>query len=928
MTLFDPRTELYIDGAWEDVSNYVRYATGVEIGRGRSDEQGDISPSRLGLTLNNRDGRFSNRNPASPYFGLLGRNTPIRQSMAGFPVHLRLDREGYATTPDAAALDITGDIDVRADIEPETWRPATTQNVMSKTLLTGNQRSWYLSLTDAGELEFGWSAAGTFPYETATSTAAVPSTTRRLAVRAVLDVSNAGNHTVTFYTGDSVTTATTQLGAVITTAGVVSIFSGTAALEVGSANAGTVVISGDEKLAGRVYRAQVRNGIAGTIVADPDFTGLDAETTSFSDTYRTWTVVAPGYVTSDGIRFRGEVPTWPTRWDLSGRDVYTPIEAGGITRRLTQGATPLRSTIFRNLSQYDDENNTTLGYWTFEDDAQATTAASSVSGGQPATITSITFAADDSLPGAGPVATIEATTSRIFGSVKRTLPSAATGWSVLLYFKLPAVPGADTNLIRWTSSGTIATWQLIVGTATYNLYGYDSTGSLVLNLTTLFGSEASPNQWIAMRADTIVSAGTVTYSLGWHAIGSTTFYGNSSTYSGAPGSPRGWSLSGQTYLVDASIAHVYIGRNTLPFTDNAFAESSNGYQGETAVTRLRRLCDEESVDLRVHYVPDDLSATMGPQSIATFVDLITECQDADLGVLYEPRDLLGYGYWPRTALYNAEGPTFDYGTHIAAPFEPTDDDQRVRNAITATRPGSSTGAVAEQLTGPLSVLPPGAGGVGRYEASYDVNVDTDARLAAAAEWLRHIGTYDELRYPSVSFILGNSAFTGDAGTTSDSVRVDIGRRFTVDSLPAWLPPDPVPMLPQGTNETLTTDTWDITATTVPAGTHDVGVYDADESRWDSRTTTLGNAPTTTGTSWTLSTTAAGDVWSTTETPYDLVVSRQGIRGEVVTCTAMGAPSGSGPYTQTATVTRSVNGVVSEWQVGDEIHAADAGRWAL
>lgn len=925
MSRFGQLTELYIDGAWIDISAYVRYASGVNISRGRPDGQGDLQTSRMSLTLGNPDGRFSNRNPGSPYFGKLGRNTPIRHSVTGFPMHLRLERSGYATTPDAAALDIVGDIDVRADIEPDSWRPAARLNIASKTDTLGNNRSWYLSLTTAGLLEFGWSAAGTFPYEAQVSTVAVPSTSRRLAVRAVLDVSNGGNHTVTFYTGTSVSTATTQLGAVVTAAGVTSIFSGNAALEVGSGNGGTTVYGGDEIWAGRIYRVQVRSGIAGTIVADPDFTTLSAATTSFSDTYRTWTVASPGYVTSDGTRFVGEVPTWPTRWDLSGHDVTTTIEAAGITRRLTQGAVPLRSTIYRNLAQYD--SSITLGYWTFEDPAGAATAASAVSDGQPATVTAITFGADDTLPGAAPVATInDATTSRIFGSVKRVLPSSSTGWSVLLYFRLPAVPAGDNNLIRWTSSGTIATWQLIVGVATYNLYGYDATGTLVLNLTTLFGSGASPNQWIAMRAATSVSAGTVTYQLAWHAIGSTTFYSNSSTYTGSPGSPRGWSLSGQTALVDAAIGHVWIGDNSLPFSFGTFANSSSGYLNETAVTRLQRLCDEEGVELRVNYTPTDRSAAMGRQGIGTFVELIGACADADQGILYEPRDMLGYGYWPLESLYNADGPTFNYGTHIAEPFDPVDDDQQIRNAVTARRPGSTVGALAEQEDGPLSILPPPAG-VGRYEASYDVNVATDAALTGAAQWLRHLGTYDELRYPAISFMLHNDAFTGDAAANSDAVRIDIGRRFTVDELPAWLPPDAVPVLPQGTSEQLTDDTWNITATTVPAGTYDVGVYDATDSRWDSKTTTLGNAPTTTGTSFTLSTTAAGDVWSTTETPYNLVVCRDGVRGEVVTCTVMGAASGSGPYTQTATVTRSVNGVVSSWQVGDEIHAADAGRWA-
>lgn len=884
MTLFSPKTELYINGAWVDVSSYVRYASGVEIGRGQADEQGELTPSRLALALKNTDGRFSNRNPGSPYFGLLGRNTPLRQSVTGFPFHLRLDGQGYATTPDAAALDITGDIDIRADIEPDSWTPAARTVIASKYLNTGSNRSWYLSLAGTGHLEFAWSAAGT-TVETATSTAAVPATTGRLTVRVVLDVSNAGNHTVTFYTGTSVTTATTQLGAVVTTAGVTSIFSGTAALEVGSGNGGIVIFVGDQRFVGRFYRLQVCNGIAGTVVADPDFTGLADGTTSFSDTYRTWTVVSPGYVTSDGIRFRGEVPTWPPRWDLSGRDVYTPIEAAGITRRLTQGAVPLRSTIFRNLVRYD--SSITLAYWTFEDDSQATSAASAVSDGVPATTTGITFAGDDTLPGAAPVATIDGTTSRIFGSVRRTLPTAATGWAVLLYFKLPAIPGSDTTLVRWTSTGTIPTWQIVVGTLTYMLQGFDSLGALVLNLNIGFGAGAEPaNRWIAMRAATTLSGGTVTYTLGWHAVGSGTFYGNQDTYSGAPGSPRGWSLSGATALVGASIAHVYVGQNTLPFATSTFAESSDGYQGETAVARLQRLCTEEDIDLHVHslfgYAPTDTSATMGRQGIDTFVGLLTSCQDADLGILYEPRDRFGYAYWPLDALYNADGVTFSYGTHVAEPFEPTDDDQQLRNAVTATRPGNTVGALAEQETGPLSILPP-PDGVGRYEVSYDVNVDTDDELASAAAWLRHLGTYDELRYPAVSFILGNSAFTGDAAATSDVVRLDIGRRFTVDSLPAWLPPDPARALVRGTSETLTTDTWDVTTATTPAGVYDVGVYDATDSRWDSRTTVTHESYASGATTIFFRTEDFGDIWATTGngTSYDCTCS-----GEKFTVTAM------------------------------------------
>ena len=48
------------------------------ITRGRPDESGQANPATCTWEWNNRDGRFSPRNPLSPYFGLLARNTPVR----------------------------------------------------------------------------------------------------------------------------------------------------------------------------------------------------------------------------------------------------------------------------------------------------------------------------------------------------------------------------------------------------------------------------------------------------------------------------------------------------------------------------------------------------------------------------------------------------------------------------------------------------------------------------------------------------------------------------------------------------------------------------------------------------------------------------------------------------------------------------------
>lgn len=73
--------ELYLDGmGWVDITPYVYYRDMVRISRGKSDETGTVQPQGCFLTLNNRDGRFSPRNPSGPWYGVIGRNTPLRVS--------------------------------------------------------------------------------------------------------------------------------------------------------------------------------------------------------------------------------------------------------------------------------------------------------------------------------------------------------------------------------------------------------------------------------------------------------------------------------------------------------------------------------------------------------------------------------------------------------------------------------------------------------------------------------------------------------------------------------------------------------------------------------------------------------------------------------------------------------------------------------
>jgi hypothetical protein len=208
----------------------------------------------------------------------------------------------YASTPDNAALDITGDIDLRVDVAPNSWQ--TLQILIAKWNTTGNQRSYLLQL-NGGFLQFVWSTNGTLEFE---AHVALPPVQGRYAVRVTMDVNNgAGGNTATFYTAPTIAGPWTQLGSPVIGGATTSIFSGTAVLEVGSHSSGTASL-----FTGLVYAAEVRNGIDGTAVANPNFSAQAAGTPSFVDAAgRTWTmngtaaiITPPTYVGMAGLELQ------------------------------------------------------------------------------------------------------------------------------------------------------------------------------------------------------------------------------------------------------------------------------------------------------------------------------------------------------------------------------------------------------------------------------------------------------------------------------------------------------------------------------------------------------------------------------------------------------------------------------------------------
>ncbi|MGI9143045.1 MAG: hypothetical protein ACR2IJ_07620, partial [Fluviibacter sp.] len=172
----------------------------------------------------------------------------------------------YLSVPDAANLDITGDIDVRIQIAMDDWTPGANQSPIGKWNGPAGQRTWRIDVTGAGYIQFIWSWDGTnSAIITSTDTVASLADGAIKWIRCTLDVDNgAVGNDVKFYTSDNGSTWT-QLGNTVTTAGVTSIYASTANVDMGAINAGAL-----QQMAGKVYRAQVLNGIGGTVVLDVD----------------------------------------------------------------------------------------------------------------------------------------------------------------------------------------------------------------------------------------------------------------------------------------------------------------------------------------------------------------------------------------------------------------------------------------------------------------------------------------------------------------------------------------------------------------------------------------------------------------------------------------------------------------------------------
>lgn len=820
----EPEIELAIGGTFSNVTPDVYFADAVSRNAGASAEGTEVEATEVDLRLKSPNGKYANRNPQSPYYGQIGRNTPMRMSVAGGTASLVLPQDAgsaKAAAPDSVALSITGDIDVRVDLTPDAWTgnfvipPDTTsgfQEIVGKFTHTGNQRSWALLIRSDGRIAWSWSTTGANTL-TLSSTERIPfGPRRRGAIRVTMDVNNGGGgHTLNFYTSDSIDGVWDRLGETVVGSGVTSIFDSTAPVDIGNITG----IGSASSLRRIINAVEIRSGINGTTVARPVFLGATPNTASLTDPQgNTWTFSGGAGILTRRNRFVVEGSEWQPEWDTSGDDASTPVTGGGLLRRLQMGESPLQSTLRRRVGAASNLR----AYWPMEDGENTVNAASAIPFGRALWTGGMTFQADGTLGGSRALPEAEG-----LGRMQAFVPTAGHGlldpWTVNMVYRYTGTrPTSPTEFLEWYSSGTMSRWRILMQNGACTIRAYDRAGDIAIDQVGGVGDDVW-DDFVRFRFTCDQSGGTVNWRLTFINIGQ----GGGSIAGSFSGSAGAVSEINTNFGTQISNGRLIVGH--LSVLDGGIADTDpynyadHGYTAERAADRVVRLAAEEGVPLRL-VGSAYTSPPMGPQHVGTFTEILQSCADVDGGVLYEDPERLGLIFRTRETM-ERQTPilTMTYD-RLVQPLRPSDDDQLSRNEITRTRTDGGS-FVAEQFTGPMSTnLPPN--GIGRYTDSQELNVHHDAQLQYQAGWALHKGTWNEARYKKITILLHKPE---NADLIEPLLQMQVGDLIRITDMPDFLPPGPVDLIVEGFREIITGLTWVVELNCSPGGIWDVGVVD-------------------------------------------------------------------------------------------------------
>jgi hypothetical protein len=912
--------EMNISGlGWTNVTADTLQRDDLVIHRGKADEASQVTPSSCSMSLNNANGKYSPRNPLSPYYGKIGRNTPIRVAIEMDPVY-----DAYSSTSGTGDLSWTHTpVGTPTGVCVFVWQYNTSVGQIASVTYGG---------VTMERITFGLFALGAtnmvgYMYFLNRDIPAGPQTvvvdTTAVILRQASGVSfTGGSHCelefATIANSGGVPGANPAVALPTTTHRATLINSLFSELDDGSTIAAGF---GYTEIGEHDIGTETVNVERNTTGALPPASGYLASWTAAS---AHWGMMLTAVRAVD-YRFYGEVSAFPPRWDTSGRDAWVPIECAGLLRRLTQGRDPadpsLRSFIYAapKLTKYWPLSGAAGTQYSLDIAPAGGGGAGSGTRffheGAPGNFIYGEPMGSDYL-GNG-MALFHTTSGPMRADVAYLGSNHAIDfvWQTLrlgqLYLTLDDYSGYQWSIAL---DGTTGIAQASVVDPNIGVIGFSPTGVLPQLLDDQphhFRFEFTyviPDMVWTLYIDG-VSVDTGSYPFTWNsfAVARFQYVRPSATYS--------W----------VNLAHLSVYSNGTVGTGGwptaaATAEAAQGYLGETAGARLARIAALAGYTMKTTGTATD-TLPMGPQYTEQMLTQLRDAETAGFGILAEPRDRLGLSHRTHRSMFNQTARfTLDYTLgQIAPPFEPTDDDQLTRNDVTATRRDGDSFRWQETV-GPQSISEPPVG-VGRYKDETTVNVETDAQLPEVAGWLVHIGTLDEARFPTVRINLARLAADGYTALVTQIRALDLGDRFTITNLDAISIYDDLQLLDLGYTETLNAFTWELLLNCVPASPYEVISLDDVTSRIGGSTTYgtyLTAGVSTTAISWTVITGEGSgafresELW-TTAGPFPISLM---VGGEEVTLTAV---AGTTPgATQTFTVTRSVNGVVKSHLLNTQI----------
>lgn len=825
------RVDLQIAGAWTNVTDHVFTQEKITIRRGRTSETSDPTPSAATLTFDNRDARFTPRNPAGAYYPNFGRNTPIRIGVGVPP------QGSGALQAAAATISAPATIAESAGVALAIWAQTGAGTITAAAGYTSIGASSGTNMT----MRVGRKAIGGAG---AVAAAVASSTVTALGAGAQVLIP----------------------GGTVTTVGTAATTAANAALtEYSAPQVGPFACAaGDVIVCAATWSQDTRNAMVcppsddsqaseWMLVADSGPTALGQPRAAI------WTRYCNAAVAALNVKFPNSLVgpadtlitvaqvTGATAWNCrfvgacsdiqtqspNGMDIRTTVTCGGTLRAMGQGNPPAHSSIWRQAVATG-----ALAYWPLEGGTLATVLPSPIPGVGPATAFG-TYAPGNSVaayPFSDALGTF--TFGNVVGYVPAYSPAANVAGMIFGAVQLSATDAgaaAKAALLMARTSGAHGTAHSI-----FIQYTNDTTATLVI-----FDEAFNTLGTAALAVTNMLAPGAPVWFVSWipNAANPTTKtdfqFGNIDAVTGAAAINA---VTTVTTTVGA-ITDVWLGRDPTgtanfikPWVGGHLGASQHcvlanagalilsdmiptsvsftaldGWVGENRFERMMRICQEQSVPLAVPNGSNTVKIGTAPTAMGFQPSLpplaqLLLCASTDTGELADAR--CGGLLYRSLANLSAQTAvcTLDYSAMvIAAPLTPVDDDSITRNDVTATQLGG-TSARTVVLTGALGVAT-----VGDYATQVTVDVAVQSRdLQHVAEWLAHVGTVNEQRFPAVTLPLEASS------NVQAFSAIDIGQRITIANTPAWIQPGPSEEIVIGVAETLgPISEWTITLVCEP-----------------------------------------------------------------------------------------------------------------